>query len=141
MGELNASLWSPNAQADKLGFDLAQLDAEAAQLDLVVAAAEVGEPAIVHACMDMSAAFLKGATQYLPNALVSYDRFHIVALVIISSRRNVCCSKRWKGTVDPKQRPNCPSKPSGSTHRHTGTVGWQLVRPFKSANDTPRRSD
>ncbi len=40
-----------------------------------------GEPtAIAHACMDMSAAFLKGATQYLPNALVSYDRFHIVAL-------------------------------------------------------------
>ncbi len=40
-----------------------------------------GEPtAIAHACMDMSAAFLKGATQYLPNALVSYDRFHIGAL-------------------------------------------------------------
>ena len=35
-----------------------------------------------HACMDMSAAFLKGATLYLPNALVSYDRFHIVALTI-----------------------------------------------------------
>ena len=37
-------------------------------------------PANAHACMDMSAAFLKGATLYLPNALVSYDRFHIVAL-------------------------------------------------------------
>ena len=35
---------------------------------------------IAHACMDMSAAFLKGATLSLPNALVSYDRFHIVAL-------------------------------------------------------------
>ena len=40
-----------------------------------------GEPtAIAHACMDMSAAYLKGATAYLPNALVSYDRFHVVKL-------------------------------------------------------------
>ncbi len=40
-----------------------------------------GEPtAIAHACMDMSAAYLKGATIYLPNALISYDRFHIVKL-------------------------------------------------------------
>lgn len=40
-----------------------------------------GEPtAIAHACMDMSAAYLKGATAYLPNALISYDRFHIVKL-------------------------------------------------------------
>jgi transposase len=38
-----------------------------------------GEPtAIAHVCMDMSAAYLKGATAYLPNALVSYDRFHVV---------------------------------------------------------------
>ena len=36
--------------------------------------------AIAHACMDMSAAFLKGATLSLPKALISYDRFHIVAL-------------------------------------------------------------
>ena len=40
-----------------------------------------GEPtAIAHACMDMSAAYLKGTTEFLPNALVSYDRFHIVKL-------------------------------------------------------------
>ena len=40
-----------------------------------------GEPsAIAHACMDMSAAYLKGVTAYLPNARVSYDRFHIVKL-------------------------------------------------------------
>ena len=29
--------------------------------------------AIAHACMDMSAAFLKGATLSLPKALISYD--------------------------------------------------------------------
>ena len=40
-----------------------------------------GEPtAIAHACMDMSAAYLKGVTASLPNAQVSYDRFHIVKL-------------------------------------------------------------
>ena len=37
-------------------------------------------PEIAHACMDMSAAYLKGATAYLPNAQVSYDRFHVVKL-------------------------------------------------------------
>lgn len=40
-----------------------------------------GEPtAIAHACMDMSAAYLKGVTECLPNALISYDRFHVVKL-------------------------------------------------------------
>ncbi len=40
-----------------------------------------GEPAAVaHACMDMSGAYLKGVSAYLPNALISYDRFHIVKL-------------------------------------------------------------
>ena len=36
--------------------------------------------AIAHACMDMSAAFVKGVQESLPNALVSFDRFHVVAL-------------------------------------------------------------
>ena len=35
---------------------------------------------IKHACIDMSAAFAKGITHSLPNAQISYDRFHIVAL-------------------------------------------------------------
>jgi transposase len=40
-----------------------------------------GEPtAIAHACMDMSAAYRKGVSAYLPNAQISYDRFHIVKL-------------------------------------------------------------
>jgi len=40
-----------------------------------------GEPAAVeHACMDMSAAYTKGVTQSLPNASISYDRFHVIAL-------------------------------------------------------------
>ena len=40
-----------------------------------------GQPtAVAHACMDMSAAYRKGVSLYLPNALISYDRFHIVKL-------------------------------------------------------------
>ena len=40
-----------------------------------------GEPtAIAHACMDMSGAYRKGVIAYLPNAQISYDRFHIVKL-------------------------------------------------------------
>lgn len=40
-----------------------------------------GDPqAIEHACIDMSAAYTKGVGQSLPNARISYDRFHVVAL-------------------------------------------------------------
>lgn len=33
-----------------------------------------------HVCMDMSGAFLKGLKQSLPQASISYDRFHVAAL-------------------------------------------------------------
>ena len=36
--------------------------------------------AIADVCMDMSAAFAKGVTESLPNAQISYDRYHVVAL-------------------------------------------------------------
>ncbi len=40
-----------------------------------------GDPGrIEHACIDMSAAYAKGIGQSLPNAQISYDRFHVVAL-------------------------------------------------------------
>ena len=42
-----------------------------------------GDPAEVkHVCMDMSAAYAKGAGLALPNAAISYDRFHVVAMAI-----------------------------------------------------------
>jgi len=42
-----------------------------------------GDPAeIRHVCMDMSAAYAKGVSQALPEAAISYDRFHVVALAI-----------------------------------------------------------
>ena len=40
-----------------------------------------GEPlAIEHVCMDMSAAYAKGVALALPEAQISYDRFHVVAM-------------------------------------------------------------
>ena len=35
---------------------------------------------IAHVCQDMSAAYAKGVAQALPQAQISYDRFHVVAM-------------------------------------------------------------
>jgi transposase len=41
-----------------------------------------GDPArITDVCMDMSAAFQKGAAEHLPKAAVTFDRFHVMKLV------------------------------------------------------------
>ena len=40
-----------------------------------------GNPeAVAHVCMDMSAAYTKGVGKTLPQAAISFDRFHVVAL-------------------------------------------------------------
>lgn len=40
-----------------------------------------GDPeAVEHVCMDMSAAYTKGVGKFLPQAAISFDRFHVVAL-------------------------------------------------------------
>lgn len=42
-----------------------------------------GDPGgIEHVCMDMSAAYALGASKALPTAQISYDRFHVVAMVM-----------------------------------------------------------
>ena len=42
-----------------------------------------GDPAQVrHVCMDMSAAYAKGVGLALPDALISYDRYHVVAMAM-----------------------------------------------------------
>jgi len=42
-----------------------------------------GDPAEVrHVCMDMSAAYAKGVALALPDAQISYDRFHVVSMAI-----------------------------------------------------------
>ena len=45
--------------------------------------AQGGDPAEVrHVCMDMSAAYAKGVSLALPEAQISYDRFHVVAMAM-----------------------------------------------------------
>lgn len=40
-----------------------------------------GDPAdVAHVCQDMSAAYAKGVGEYLPQAQISYDRFHVLAM-------------------------------------------------------------
>jgi transposase len=42
-----------------------------------------GDPAqVLHVCQDMSAAYAKGVGMALPNAAISYDRFHVVAMAV-----------------------------------------------------------
>jgi len=68
--------------------------------------------AITQICMDMSAAFLKGSRLFLPNALVSFDRFHVVALA--NEAMDAVRTAEWKnesakvhqalGQLGPKER-------------------------------------
>ena len=42
-----------------------------------------GDPEqVAHVCQDMSAAYAKGVAMALPNAAISYDRFHVVAMAV-----------------------------------------------------------
>lgn len=49
---------------------------------------------IAHACIDMSAAYALGVGKSLPNAQISYDRFHVVALA--SEAMDEVRSAEWK---------------------------------------------
>ncbi len=105
-----------------------------------------GEPsAIAHACMDMSAAYLKGATTYLPNALISYDRFHVVKLA--GEAMDEVRSEEWKteqarveealGHLRPKQRRSVMwgmrRNPSGWSTTQTQAMHWLQRANLKTA--------
>lgn len=49
---------------------------------------------IAHACMDMSAAYALGVGKSLPNAQISYDRYHVVALA--NEAMDEVRSAEWK---------------------------------------------
>jgi transposase len=50
--------------------------------------------AVAHACIDMSAAYAKGIGKSLPNAQISYDRYHVVALA--NQAMDEVRSAEWK---------------------------------------------
>ena len=67
--------------AKRLLFACAGRDHEAVASFAEDMKAHGGDPdAVEHVCMDMSAAYRKGVGESLPNADISYDRFHVVAL-------------------------------------------------------------
>jgi transposase len=105
-----------------------------------------GEPtAIAHVCMDMSAAYLKGATAYLPKALVSYDRFHVVKLA--GEAMDEVRTAEWKtdhtrvqeelGHLTPKQRRSIlwgmRRNPSGWTPTQIQAMHWLQRANLKTA--------
>jgi len=105
-----------------------------------------GEPTVIaHACMDMSAAYLKGVTASLPNALVSYDRFHVVKLA--GEAMDEVRSAEWKtesalvaaglGELDPKERRSIlwamRRNPSSWTATQIHAMHWLQRANLKSA--------
>jgi transposase len=105
-----------------------------------------GKPtAIAHACMDMSAAYFKGVTAYLPNALISYDRFHVVKLA--GEAMDEVRTEEWKteqarvqealGHLTPKQRRSIlwgmRRNPSGWSKTQTEAMHWLQRANLKTA--------
>jgi transposase len=105
-----------------------------------------GEPtAIGHACMDMSAAYLKGTQAYLPNAQVSYDRFHVVKLA--GEAMDEVRKQEWQteqarvqqalGELSPKQRRSIlwgmRRNPSGWSSTQIQAMHWLQRAHLKTA--------
>ena len=105
-----------------------------------------GEPtAIAHACMDMSAAYLKGASAYLPSALISYDRFHVVKLA--GEAMDEVRTTEWQaerarveeelGHLTPKERRailwGMRRNPSGWSYTQTAAMHWLQRAKLKTA--------
>ena len=105
-----------------------------------------GDPAEVrHVCMDMSAAYTKGAGMALPQADISYDRFHVIALAIQAMdevRRQELRAEPEEVAMalqgaDPKTRRNLlwgmRKNPAGWTAAQTTAMHWLQRSTLKSA--------
>jgi transposase len=105
-----------------------------------------GDPAEVgHVCMDMSAAYAKGAAQALPSAAISYDRFHVIAMAIQAMddvRREELRTEPEEVAAallgaDPKTRRNLlwgmRKNPAGWTMGQTDAMHWLQRSALKSA--------
>lgn len=101
--------------------------------------------AIAQACIDMSAAFAKGIAQHLPNARISYDRFHIVALA--NEAMDEVRSAEWQadsarvraqlGELGPKERRSIlwamRRNPASWSATQTTAMHWLQRANLKSA--------
>ncbi len=101
--------------------------------------------AIAHACIDMSAAYAKGIGESLPNAQISYDRFHVVALA--NKAMDEVRSAEWKdesqrvhdelGELDARERRSIlwamRRNPSGWSNKQTNAMHWLQRANLKTA--------
>jgi transposase len=105
-----------------------------------------GDPAEVrHVCMDMSAAYAKGAALALPQAAISYDRFHVIAMAVQAMdevRREELRTEPEEVAAallgaDTKTRRNLlwgmRKNPSGWTKSQTDAMYWLQRSALKSA--------
>lgn len=105
-----------------------------------------GDPAAIeHACMDMSAAYRKGVQASLPNAQISYDRFHVIALAneaMDEVRRSEMRSDapavhRALGTTDRKVLKSLMwgmrKNPQGWSDKQTAAMHWLQHAHLRSA--------
>lgn len=105
-----------------------------------------GDPAEVrHVCMDMSAAYAKGAAMALAQADISYDRFHVIAMAIQAMddvRREELRTEPAEvaaalSGADPGTRRNLlwgmRKNPSGWTGAQTHAMHWLQRSVLKSA--------
>ena len=105
-----------------------------------------GDPERVrHVCQDMSPAFAKGVGLALPNALISYDRFHVVAMANeamdqvrqAEMRDDAPAVTRALGAADRKSIKGLMwgmrKNPSGWTRQQTNAMHWLQRSSLKSA--------
>ena len=101
--------------------------------------------AIAHACIDMSAAYAKGIGKSLPNAQISYDRYHVVALA--NKAMDEVRTAEWKdesrrveeelGALDPSLRRSIlwgmRRNPSGWSDKQANAMHWLQRANLKTA--------
>lgn len=101
--------------------------------------------AVAHACIDMSAAYAKGIAKSLPNAQISYDRYHVVALA--NKAMDEVRSAEWKdesqrvhdelGDLDARERRAIlwamRRNPSGWSDKQTTAMHWLQRANLKTA--------
>lgn len=100
---------------------------------------------IAHVCQDMSAAYAKGVAQALPEAQISYDRFHVVAMAneaMDEVRRNETSTrpqavKQALGKNDRKLLKSLAwgmrRNPEGWSVKQTNAMHWLQHSTLKSA--------
>jgi hypothetical protein len=101
--------------------------------------------AIAHARIDMSAAYAKGIEKSLPNAQISYDRYHVVALA--NKAMDEVRKAEWKddsqrvleqlGELDPRERRSIMwgmrRNPSGWSATQANAMHWLQRANLKTA--------